>query len=87
MFDAREMNPAEPWDREIAEDVASECARFGQILHMHLDKASPGFVYLRMSSVEGAAQVFQLLNGRIYAGRAITVEYQYYPNYVGYFGG
>lgn len=86
MFDVREMNPAEAWDAEIVEDVSGEAARYGRVLHTYVDRNSQGYVYVRMDTTEGAMQVHQLLNGRIYAGRPIIVEYQFLPVYQNYFG-
>lgn len=42
----RRRETAENWDREIAEDVAGECSKYGGVEHVYVDKASRGFVYL-----------------------------------------
>lgn len=34
------------WDQEIAEDVGGECGKYGQVLHVFVDRASRGFVYI-----------------------------------------
>ena len=40
MFSPAEQNPAEEWEYEIYEDVKGECAKFGQVVHVHVDKQS-----------------------------------------------
>jgi hypothetical protein len=34
------------WDAEIAEDVGSECQKYGAVLHVFVDRNSRGFVYV-----------------------------------------
>lgn len=34
------------WDKEIAEDVGGECAKYGPVEHVYVDRASRGFVYV-----------------------------------------
>lgn len=80
MFDSKEQQGDE-WDYEVYEDVKGECSRCGPVVHVFVDKQSAGFVYVRMGTTEGAMQAHQLLNGRIYGGRQILVEYQFLPIY------
>jgi hypothetical protein len=28
------------WEKEVAEDVRDECSKFGEVLHLHVDKNS-----------------------------------------------
>lgn len=76
MFNEVEMNPNEDWEFEIYEDVKEEASKTGSIQHIFVDKNSQGFVYVKMNSIESAVQTYNMLNGRIYGGRQILVEYQ-----------
>jgi RNA-binding protein 39 len=76
MFDAREMNPNEDWEFEVYEDVKGEASKSGLVQHIFVDKNSQGFVYVKMSTIDSAIQTHAILNGRIYGGRQILVEYQ-----------
>ncbi|KAL4447210.1 hypothetical protein ABPG77_007243 [Micractinium sp. CCAP 211/92] len=85
MFDPAEET-AENWDREIAEDVAGECAKYGGVLHVFVDKASRGFVYLKFDSVPAAANAQRALHGRWFAARQIAADFQFTPIYNQHFG-
>lgn len=37
---------ADNWDAEIAEDVGSECQKYGPVEHVFVDRNSRGFVYV-----------------------------------------
>merc|ERR1712187_65445 len=76
MFDPKEMNPNEDWEFEIYEDVKGEASKAGSVQHIFVDKNSQGFVYIKMGSIDSAMQTYSMLNGRIYGGRTILVEYQ-----------
>lgn len=39
MFDASTQTEPE-WEKEVAEDVRDECSKFGEVLHLHVDKNS-----------------------------------------------
>jgi RNA-binding protein 39 len=76
MFESKEMNPNEDWEFEIYEDVKGEASKVGSVQHIFVDKNSQGFVYIKMGTVESAMETYNMLNGRIYGGRPINVEYQ-----------
>jgi RNA-binding protein 23/39 len=73
------FNPAEEtspdFDVEIAQDVSEECSQYGRVLHVHVDKNSLGFVYLRFETAQAAVQAGQALHGRWFAGRMVSAEY------------
>lgn len=73
------FNPAEEtspdFDVEIAQDVSEECSQFGRVLHVHVDKNSLGFVYLKFESAQAAIQACQALHGRWFARRMVSAEY------------
>lgn len=75
MFDP-ESEESPDWDKEIEEDVREECSKFGEVEHIHLDKCSKGFVYLKFSEVNEATKAQAVLHGRWFAGRQISAEYQ-----------
>ncbi len=39
MFDASTQSEPD-WEKEVAEDVRDECSKFGEVLHLHVDKNS-----------------------------------------------
>lgn len=83
----RAEQTAEPgWEMEVSEDIAEEASKCGQLLHMHMDTASQGFVYLKFAAMEGATACHKLLNGRFYQGNQIVVEYQFVQPYNAHFG-
>ncbi|KAG2426641.1 hypothetical protein HXX76_012955 [Chlamydomonas incerta] len=73
------------WAEEIASDVQEECAKYGAVVHVHVDKASKGCVYLKFGSVEAASAAQHAMNGRWFAGRQIGVEYQFLQPYNSHF--
>ncbi|KAK9803366.1 hypothetical protein WJX73_009745 [Symbiochloris irregularis] len=48
MFDPAEETEQD-WDQDIAEEAKEECSKYGGVLHVHVDRNSKGFVYLRLS--------------------------------------
>eukprot|EP00882_Tetradesmus_deserticola_P012143 GHRQ01012866.1.p2 GENE.GHRQ01012866.1~~GHRQ01012866.1.p2 ORF type:complete len:193 (+),score=100.68 GHRQ01012866.1:489-1067(+) len=80
MFDAAQQAEA-GWAEEVEDDVREECGKLGQLLHVFVDRTSQGFVYLKMSAVEGAAAAFKLLHGRFYNGHMIQAAYQFVQVY------
>lgn len=83
------FNPAEEtepdWDQEIASDVKEECEKYGVVTHIHVDKNSQGFVYLKFGELQGAAAAQRALHGRWFAGRQIVADFQFTPIYNNYF--
>ncbi|XP_074334250.1 uncharacterized protein LOC141671796 isoform X2 [Apium graveolens] len=71
MFDpATEVDPE--FDLDIKEDVHEECSNYGHVKHIHVDKNSAGYVYLRFDSVEGASRAQQAMHKRWFARRSIS---------------
>ncbi|CAA0823548.1 Splicing factor- CC1-like [Striga hermonthica] len=71
MFDpATEDDPE--FDLDIRDDVQDECSKYGRVKHIHVDKNSAGYVYLRFDSVEGASRAQQAMHKRWFARRAIS---------------
>lgn len=80
MFDpATETNPN--WDSEIRDDVIEECQKHGGILHIYVDKASQGNVYVKCPSITIAVLAVNSLHGRWFAGRVIQAAYVPLVNY------
>lgn len=80
MFDpGSETNPT--WDIEITDDVIEECKKHGGILHVYVDKASQGNVYVKCPSIATAVLAVNSLHGRWFAGRVITAAYVPLVNY------
>lgn len=84
------FNPAEEsepnWELDIGEDVKAECSKYGEVVHVFVDKNSKGFVYLKFMSTQGAQAAQQALNGRWFAGRRIAAEFQFAQPYSTHFG-
>ena len=76
MFRAEEETEDEWW-LDIAEDVREECAQFGEVKHVFVDRESEGFVYLKFADVPGAAKAKDALHGRWFAGRTVAAEFQF----------
>lgn len=80
MFDPlTETNPT--WDTEIRDDIIEECQKHGGILHIYVDKASQGNVYVKCPSIASAVLAVNSLHGRYFAGRIITAAYVPLVNY------
>ena len=76
MFRAEEETEDEWW-LDIAEDVREECAQFGEVTHVFVDRESEGFVYLKFADVAGASKAKDALHGRWFAGRTVAAEFQF----------
>ncbi|XP_074371394.1 uncharacterized protein LOC141712372 isoform X2 [Apium graveolens] len=71
MFDpATEEDPE--FDMDIKDDVHEECSNYGHVKHIHVDKNSAGYVYLRFDTVEGASRAQQAMHRRWFARRSIS---------------
>lgn len=80
MFDpATETNPS--WENEICDDVIDECKKHGGVLHVYVDQASQGNVYVKCPSIATAVLSVNSLHGRWFAGRVITAAYVPLINY------
>ncbi|KAG5575265.1 hypothetical protein H5410_055399 [Solanum commersonii] len=74
MFDpATETEPE--FDLDIKDDVKEECSKYGRVKHIHVDKNTSGYVYLRFDSVEAASRAQQAMHKRWFAGRSISAIY------------
>ncbi|CAI9109124.1 OLC1v1008881C1 [Oldenlandia corymbosa var. corymbosa] len=74
MFDpATESDPE--FDLDIKDDVHEECSKYGRVKHIHVDKNSAGYVYLRFESVEAATRAQQAMHKRWFARRLISAIY------------
>jgi len=73
------------WVQEVTEDVREECSKFGQLLHVHVDPESRGFVYLKFAAAESAQAAHKVLHGRFYMGNQILADYQFVQIYNTYF--
>ncbi|CAD7700816.1 unnamed protein product [Ostreobium quekettii] len=85
MFDPTQESEPD-WDKEIGDDVRDECSKYGEVSHVHVDRNSKGFVYLRFVTQEGAEAAQKALHGRWFAGRQIVAEYQFTQVYNSHFG-
>ena len=81
MFDPREETEPE-WDADIAEEMKEESAKYGRLLHVHVDRQSQGHVYLRFAHTDGAVAAFAALNGRWFGGRQLVATYIPEPTYL-----
>ena len=84
------FNPAEEtgeeWDLDIAEDVRAECAQqYGPVAHLWVDKDSAGFVYVRFVDVGAAEKAHAGLQGRVFGGKKLYVEYYFLATYMSHF--
>lgn len=74
MFDPSQETE-EGWDLDIAEDVKEECEKHGPVLHVGVQKDSSGEVYVLFSTLTGALTAAPAFHGRIFAGKAIEVNF------------
>jgi RNA-binding protein 39 len=74
MFDPKTETEAD-FDLDVRMDVEEEAAKFGELKHILVDKASVGFVYVRMLTIEAAKGLQQAFHGRFYASRQISAEF------------
>ncbi|KAJ0039480.1 hypothetical protein Pint_27049 [Pistacia integerrima] len=86
MFDpVTETDP--DFDLEIQGDVEEECSKYGRVIHIHVDKNSAGFVYLRFESVEAAAAAQRAMHMRWFARRLISAIFMKPQDYEDKFKG
>ena len=74
---SQETDPS--WDEEIANDIREECSKFGQVLFVHVDKDSRGFVYIKFGNVQAAVAAQKSLHGRWYNLKQLCVDFQFVP--------
>ena len=65
------------WDSKLSDDVVRECARNGStVTHIRVDAHSPqGNVYVRCETPAAALIAVNVLHGRYFDGRLVTVGY------------
>lgn len=64
------------FDLDIREDVMEEVRKFGNLLHIYVDKVDKrGLVYLKFSNKTEAQRTFKNLNGRWFSKNQIQAEY------------
>ncbi|KAL4858455.1 RNA-binding protein 39 [Chlorella vulgaris] len=85
MFDPAEET-ADNWDAEIAEDVGSECQKYGPVEHVFVDRNSRGYVYVKFGAISSAVNAQRALHGRWFAARQIVADFQFTPIYNQHFG-
>lgn len=64
------------FDLDIKEDVQEECAKFGPLKHIYVDKyCNNGSVYLRFETAAAASNCQRAMHMRWFAGRSISVSF------------
>ncbi|KAJ3054361.1 hypothetical protein HK097_002025 [Rhizophlyctis rosea] len=75
MFDPAEEED-ENWDKELEEDVKGECSsKYGKVVHIAVEKDSPGNVYMKFNSIPEATAAVEGLNGRFFGGKQLQATY------------
>ena len=52
--------------------MKEECGKFGDVLHIEVEKDSPGHVYLKFSDIKQAQAAVDTLNGRFFAEKVVS---------------
>lgn len=69
LFSKREKTKPN-WVDEIREDVIDECAKYGGIVHIHVDEHAPdGNVYIKCPSIAIANAAMSGLHGRYFGSK------------------
>jgi len=64
------------FEQELTEDIKEECAKYGELRHLNIDRESTnGTVFVRFSSISHATAALNELNGRWFGGRMIEVQF------------
>ncbi|KAL4527618.1 hypothetical protein Ndes2526B_g08705 [Nannochloris sp. 'desiccata'] len=84
MFDPGEEE-GEDWDQEIAQEVKTECSKFGNVLFVHVDATSKGFVYLKFESTAAATAAQAALHGRWFNQKQVCADFQFTPLFNSHF--
>eukprot|EP01126_Amoeba_proteus_P033223 TRINITY_DN3258_c0_g1_i11.p1 TRINITY_DN3258_c0_g1~~TRINITY_DN3258_c0_g1_i11.p1 ORF type:complete len:332 (-),score=107.09 TRINITY_DN3258_c0_g1_i11:116-1111(-) len=77
MFSSKDPDFASPtFEQDLSGEIGEECSKYGQILHIKVDKTDPkGSAFLRFSKEEEAAKAFAALDKRWFGGRTIEASY------------
>lgn len=74
MFDPAEET-GDAWIKDLEDDVKTECEeKYGHVVHISLDRNSPGEIYIKFDKVSGGEKAIQGLNGRFFGGRRISAS-------------
>ena len=73
------------WDEDIKLDTEEECAKFGTVRHIFVDKNSQGFVYIKFADDAAAVAAQKALHQRYFGGRTVSAEFQFLKVYDNYF--
>lgn len=74
LFDP-ETEEDEDWPEVIREEVLGECRLHGGVVHIHVDTASKGNVYLKATSIAAAHKIINALHGRYFSGKLVQAVY------------
>ncbi|KAG6814060.1 hypothetical protein H0H92_003107 [Tricholoma furcatifolium] len=75
MFDPEEETGRD-WDKELAEDVKSECEdKYGAVEAIKVEKESQGEIYVKFNSIETAKKAVQGLNNRWFGGKQVSATF------------
>ncbi|KAL3613936.1 hypothetical protein CASFOL_042010 [Castilleja foliolosa] len=80
MFDPNDEADSE-FDLDIKDDCEKECSKYGKLKHIHVDKNSAGFVYMRFENATSAMGAQSTLHGRWFAGKMITATFMVPQDY------
>jgi RNA-binding protein 39 len=76
MFTPEEAQKDPNFDKTLEGDVGLECSKFGNVVHVFVDKNSTlGYVYIRFSDETMASRAHTVMNGRWFAKRQLKSEY------------
>lgn len=65
----------ENWEKDIEEDVKSECSKYGHVQHIYVEKDSKGEIYVQFGDVTSAQSAVTALDGRWFAGSQVSAVY------------
>ncbi|KAK7205503.1 hypothetical protein BZA70DRAFT_160847 [Myxozyma melibiosi] len=72
MFDPDEEDGPD-WVKELEEDVKAECEeKYGKVVHLAVEPASKGEIFVKFADVSGGEKAILGLNGRYFGGRQIS---------------
>jgi len=71
-----ELNEFGPnWASDLELEMQNECQKYGTLVHVHVDAASDGDVYLKYTEAVGGKRAFDSLNGRTFNHRVLRASY------------
>ncbi|KAG0226543.1 hypothetical protein BGW42_003531 [Actinomortierella wolfii] len=63
------------WAQELAEDIKDEAQKSGTVVHIQVEEATQGDVFLKFDSIASASAAVQALGGRFFAGKQIVASF------------